>query len=69
MQFATLAKTQDTQHTQNHALLDQIRADGQQREVRLVGMLEAFQQQNREDAREQRKRVDDVLRMLGDRRR
>lgn len=69
MQFATLAKTQAEQHAQNQALLDQIRAEGQQREVRLVGTLESFQHQNREDAREQRKRVDDVLRMLGDRRR
>lgn len=69
MQFATLARTQAEQHAQNHALLDQIRAEGQQREIRLVGTLESFQNQNREDAREQRKRVDDVLRMLGDRRR
>jgi hypothetical protein len=69
MQFAQLAETQAKQHAQNHALLGEIRSEGQQREVRLVGTLETFQNQNREDAREQRKRVDDVLRMLGDRRR
>lgn len=76
MQFAKLAQTQAEQHAQNRALLDAIRAEGQQREGRLVGTLESFQQQNRDDAKEQRGqisivsgRVDSVLHMLGDRRR
>jgi hypothetical protein len=76
MQFATLARTQAEQHAQNHALLDAIRAEGQQREGRLLGTLESFQQQNRDDAKEHRGqiatvsgRVDDVLKMMGDRRR
>lgn len=75
VQFATLAKTQAEQHAQNQALLDTIRAEGQQREGRLLGTLETFQKQNREDAQEQRGqigtvsgRVDDVLKMMGDRR-
>lgn len=76
MQFSTLAKTQAEQHAQNQALLDTIRAEGQQREGRLLGTLESFQQQNRDDAKEQRGqittvsgRVDSLLHMLGDRRR
>lgn len=76
MQFATLARTQAEQHAQNQALLDAIRKEGQQREGKLLGTLESFQIQNREDAKEQRGqiatvsgRVDSVLHMLGDRRR
>lgn len=76
MQFATLAKTQAEQHEQHKALLDAIRAEGQQREGRLLGTLESFHQQNREEAKEQRGqittvsgRVDSLLHMLGDRRR
>lgn len=75
VQFAKLAETQAAQYAQNQALLDTIRAEGQQREGRLLGTLESFHAQNREEAKEQRGqiatvsgRVDSVLHMLGDRR-
>jgi hypothetical protein len=75
VQFAKLAETQAAQHAQNQALLDTIRAEGQQREGRLLGTLESFQVQNREEAKAQSGkietvsgRVHDVLLMLGDRR-
>jgi hypothetical protein len=75
VQFAKLAETQAAQYAQNQALLDTIRAEGQQREGRLLGTLESFHAQNREEAKEQRGkietvsgRVHDVLLLLGDRR-
>jgi hypothetical protein len=74
-QFKMLADTQARQHSENRAALDALRMDGKEREGKLTAMLDGIRTEVRDDSKDLRdsigavhSRVDNVLSMLGNRR-
>lgn len=74
-QFKDLNETQARQHSENRATLEALRLDGKEREGKLTAMLDGIRSEVRDDAKDLREqigqvhgRVDNVLGLLGNRR-